>query len=90
MPSSSQKTTIQALATTALGGYNCVRNGYLFAFPQKINRAASGATSGEVVTDATLMAFYGTTAASLGTDEDNFQCCWKIEFNTTGSPSSEC
>lgn len=32
-PSSNQKTTVQALATTALGGYNCVRNGFIFAFP---------------------------------------------------------
>ena len=87
MPGSSQKTTIQALATTSLGGYNCVRNGYTFVHPQKVDRAVSGGTAGTVITDATLMAFYGTTAASLGSDLTDFQCCYRLEWTSAGATS---
>ena len=67
-----------------------MRNGYIFVHPQKVDRAVSGSsTGGAVVSDANLMAFYGTTAASLGTDADNFQCCYRLYYTGTG-PATDC
>ena len=85
MPASAEKATVQALSTTALGGYSCVRNGFIFVHPQKVGRTSS---SGSVETDAAMMAFYGTAANSLGTDEDNFQCCYRLGY--TSSSNVDC
>jgi hypothetical protein len=51
--------------STDIGGYACIRNGYIFAHSQL--------NSGDAVAnDNNLLAFYGTTALNLGTDLTNY------------------
>ena len=62
----------QALATAALGGYQCIRSDQYYAFPQAIvNNAVASSTD--------YKAFYGTAVAENGTAGTNTDCCIKAD-----------
>ena len=63
----------QALATQTLGGYQCIRYGLIYSFPQKVD------TETVIIDDPAdgndIKAFYGTVGLSNGIGGTDSDCC---------------